>query len=982
MVPMVSAPGTAGRAYVDHIVGRSEQRDQLRSVLDDVIDDGSRFVIVGGDAGAGKTTVIEAFVADLGSSLADRKAQLIRGQCVPLGGDGLPYAPVVGALRDLLAQHGRDQVLEWAGAGRAALGALLPDLAEGADTGESIRLQLFEAITMLWERATEPGPLVVIMEDIHWADESTRHLLRFLARALTDAPVMIIASYRTDELTRRHPLRPFLAEIGRLIGTVRVEVGNLDRGEVAELLGQLLDRPPSNAVIDMVFRRSEGIPYFVEELTRSAARGCIDMPDTLRDALNVRIQTLSDEAQGVVDLAAVAGNRVDHQLLEAVASGTGVDLDHGLREAIDAAVLTADETGYSFRHALLREVVHDDLMPGQHARLHARFAAIMEANPELVRAGTAPLEIAHHWSAAHEVNKAFRWSIAAARSGSAAYHETLKMYERALELWDQAEAPESVAGSRALVLKQAAVAAGDAGEDERALALVSAALTEAGPGSNPEERIKALMLKSRLLASLMRPGSVDPLREAVALLPADVSPALRGRVLDDLATRMMLAGDPRGGLEVAWQAIEAVKDLSDDPSITSRSDRGSTRPEWIQSNVHNTLGTGLAAMGEEAAGLAEFDRAGALAHGNNKTELRFFVNYSDVLHLTGRYQHAVDQARAGIELARSRGLERSLGAMLAGNAAEPLLALGQWEQAYAMIKRALELDPPAHHTAHLRLLQAWLRIWRGELDEADAILREFRPMISDGHHAPQYASQVIRTDTEYALAIGDHERAWANVTVFFDHWDTYHTAWTYPVLALAAAAARALDHQDRSGRRSAIVGDLVEHRARKINIRPFWLPVITAELADTAESWRTALEELEGLPVPAHLPPYAGLRLAQHLVVARERAEAKSVLATAGERASALGARLLVDRLGALTQRAGLAVPSGSRPTPLSGLTPREIEVLQLVAAGRSNGEIGSALFISTKTASVHVSNILAKLGVSGRGEAAALAHRLGLVPA
>ena len=172
---------------------------------------------------------------------------------------------------------------------------------------------------MLWERASAPGPLVVIMEDIHWADESTRHLLRFLARALTDASVMIIASYRTDELTRRHPLRPFLAEVGRLNGTVRVDVPNLDRGEVAELLSQLLDRPPSNAVIDMVYRRSEGIPYFVEELTRSAARGCIDMPDTLRDALNVRVQALSEEAQGTVQLAAVAGNRVDHELLEAVA---------------------------------------------------------------------------------------------------------------------------------------------------------------------------------------------------------------------------------------------------------------------------------------------------------------------------------------------------------------------------------------------------------------------------------------------------------------------------------------------------------------------------------------------------------------------------------------------------------------------------------------------------------------------------------------
>ena len=149
----------------------------LARPLDDVIDDGSRFVIIGGDAGAGKTTVVEAFVADLFGPLADRKAQLIRGQCVPMGEEGLPYAPIVGALRDLENQHGREQIVEWVGAGRQALGALLPDVGTAPRENEdTIRLQLFEAVTMLMERASENGPLVVIMEDIHWADESTRHV--------------------------------------------------------------------------------------------------------------------------------------------------------------------------------------------------------------------------------------------------------------------------------------------------------------------------------------------------------------------------------------------------------------------------------------------------------------------------------------------------------------------------------------------------------------------------------------------------------------------------------------------------------------------------------------------------------------------------------------------------------------------------------------------------------------------------------------
>ena len=334
---------------------------------------------------------------------------------------------------------------------------------------------------------------------------------------------------------------------------------------------------------------------------------------------------------------------------------------------------------------------------------------------------------------------------------------------------------------------------------------------------------------------------------------------------------------------------------------------------------------------------------------------------------------------SGVDVARELGLERSLGAMLAGNAAEPLLALGQWARASAMIERALELDPPAHHHAHLRLLQAWLHVWRAQLDEADAVLAEFRPLITEEQLAPQYNSQAIRTDAEHALALGDHQRAWSDVTVFFDHWELYERTQCYPLLAAGAAAGRVLDQREGTGERLALVRDLFEQRAMPVRIRPLWEPVIIAELEDTAEAWRSAFDQLATQPAPAHLRPYAGLRLGQHLVAGRERVEAKEVLATASEAAVALGSTLLTDRIAALAQRAGFVVAAPTEASPVAGLTPRELEVLQLVAAGRSNGEIGNALFISTKTASVHVSNILAKLGVRGRGEAAALAHRVGL---
>ena len=661
--------------------------------------------------------------------------------------------------------------------------------------------------------------------------------------------------------------------------------------------------------------------------------------------------------------AAVAGNRIDHELLEAVSDDSATDLDTGLREAIDAAVLTADDTGYVFRHALLREVIHDDLLPGQHARLHARFAALLEERPGLVPAETAAPEIAHHWSAAHEVNKAFRWSITAADARTAAYHEALQMYERALELWDRADDPTSIAGPRCGVLRRAAMAAEDAGEIERALALITAALADTETEQEPAERIESLILKSRFLAGLMRPGSVEPLQEAVSLVTDGVDARLRARLLDQLGNRMMLAGDIPGGIEVARQAIEAAVEVG------SRS---------VESNAHNTLGIGLAAIGQEADGMAEFEKAGELAYGNTKTALRFSINYSDALHLAGKYDEALNQALAGIDVARDLGLQRSSGAMLAGNAAEPLIALGEWDRAAAMIDRALDLDPPAHHHAHLRLLRAWLNVWRGDLDEAEAMLIEFRPMITDDQPSPQYVSYAIRADAEYALAVGDHQRAWADVSIFFDHWDSYHCSQTYAVLGVGAAAARVLDQQEGSGARSGRVRELLQ-RAQTINIRAFWLPIIEAELADSTEAWRSAVELLHQQSGPAHLRPYAGLRLAQHLVVSRDRAAAKTVLATAAAEALNLGAGLLVERLAALSQRAGLATGPAPAESPISGLTPREVEVLELVAAGRSNGEIGGALFISTKTASVHVSNILAKLGVNSRGEAAALAYRAGL---
>ena len=419
------------------IIGRDEQLAELREVWDGARAGRTATVLIGGDAGVGKTTLVDAFLAGQFGN-----ARVIKGQCVPLGGDGLTYAPIIGALRDLRVQAGHDAIIEWAGPAASALGCLLPEFVD-AGTAESDRLRTLEAFTEVLERSAADQPLIVVIEDIHWADASTRELLGFVARAVNEAPILVLATYRTDELHRRHPLRPFLADLNRLSQVASLDVPRLDRTAVAELLGSLLPHPPDANFVDEIFQRSDGIPFFVEEL---ADTDCCSLPDGLRNVLIIRFEALSPDAQDTVRLLAVAGNRADHVHLAAVSDLGRAEFDTAIREAVDGQLLVTDNTGYRYRHALLREAVLDDLLPGEATSMHRRFAEALEARPDLDAASRA-VELAHHWYCSHETTKAFRWSVEAAKAPRGGPSESLRMYERALELW--AQVPDAVEIGRA-----------------------------------------------------------------------------------------------------------------------------------------------------------------------------------------------------------------------------------------------------------------------------------------------------------------------------------------------------------------------------------------------------------------------------------------------------------------------------------------------------------------------------------------------------
>ncbi|HEU4541902.1 MAG TPA: AAA family ATPase [Jiangellaceae bacterium] len=949
-------------------VGRGFELQALGLALSDASDGHATAVLLGGEAGVGKSRLIHEFV---GEAIA-QDARVILGQCVELGGDGLPFAPIAGALRDLSGQLGTERLVEIAGPGGSVLPTLLPELGESGETISDGRGRLFEVVTVLLERASVERPLVFVVEDLHWADASTRDLLRFAIRALDGARVLIIASYRSDEIHRRHPLRPFLAELDRVRAVHRMDLPRLSRDEVEEQLTGIFGTKPAPSVVERIFRRSEGIPFFVEELARAEADGQHGtLPDSLRDLLLVRAEQLSPPAQEVLRVLSAGSAKVDDALLSAVVELDEIRLETALREAVSANLIRVEGQAYAFRHALLREVLHEDVLPGKHARLHTRYAEVLEARPELVSNGSAAVEIAHHWYAAHEHERAFAAYLRAAEDTKRTYAhaETLRLLERALELWHRTPDPEAVAGtSRAGLLRKAAQAAEDAGEMERTLALAEAGLAE--PGVEDDIDVYGALLYTRVhtLKSLGRHEALDAAADALANIPATPPTAARARLLNHFAAAHMMDGRFSMGIPLALQAVEVA--------------RASAAPE-AEMRAYNTLGPSYVHSGDIEAGFTAFETSRRLAEGNPRLAVGYHINYSDSLNLLGRHAEAVEAAMSGIAQAAEIGTARNSGAMLAGNAAEPLIALGRWNEAERLITEAIDLDPPPRHMWHLRTLFAQLQLLRGNLDAARELLEDVQARQAGRAVDSQYAVPVKHLFAQLAIAQGDLDGAWRHVIAALER--TASPGYDLPVLATGALVISRLA---RGGLPVPEDGDAAIRAALsgigEWGSAPVWRAVIDAELADdrvgSVDQWREVIAAVDAAEGPVHLRPYARYRLAETLVAAGDRAAASDVLRDAATLAGQLDAGLLRQWIGDLARRSGIRLLDQVSSQSTARLTARELEVLRLVAAGRSNREIGNELFISAKTASVHVSNILAKLGASGRVEAAAIAHRDGLL--
>ncbi|MFI6480676.1 AAA family ATPase [Nonomuraea sp. NPDC050663] len=1040
-------------------VGRVKELAALERALADARAGAAATVLVGGEAGVGKTRLIKEFTRRA------EPARVLIGGCLELGTEGLPYAPFTAVVRSLVREMGRDAVAALVpGGDTGGLARLLPEFGEPDSGGAEARARLFEQVLGVLERLADRGPVVLIIEDAHWADRSTRDLLSFLVRyQRSDVPLLIVVTYRSDELHRTHPLRPLLAELGRVAWVRRVELHRLSRREVVEQATGILERRPSAADLELIYTRSEGNPLFVEALISEAGEGEA-IPESLRDLLLASVQRLPEETQELLRVACAGGARIEHDLFSAVAGLDDTTFSGALRPAVAGNVLVVDGEEYAFRHALIREALHEDLLPGERSRLHTRFAEALEADLTILPAPRGAIELAHHWHAAHNSTWALisAWRAAAVARTAVAYDEQLGMLSRVLELWDQVpDAAERIGADQIDVLQQAVIVARIVGENDRGIAFATEALSL---DPDPERAARLLMYRGMLRYSQGRNGATEDMRRAAALVPPDGSLSLRAQVHHNLASALNSRDVWQEKVAVAREALELARKAGD---------------KRTEAHALATLTWSTAFYTDVERHLDGFQQASELAAevGAFYAMMRSAISESDVLEGAGRHEQAAKVARRNMSAAEAHGLARATGTFLAMNLAEPLVSLGRWDEASEVIEHALDLMPPALTRSSL---QGWLgdiALARGDVAQAEAQVKASTRALSNGSFRDQIVLPHARREVALLTAQGRTDLARARAVWALRELapeDSPRYAWPL-LVAVARIGGEPPPEALEVARRMPVDGDLQEalrltfvaitgERAAGSGVGSGVWGVVPDGPSGSSEAprnpegaglfrWRVLGDEpsafepssrgvtdgaagraggpgtargsgtggsgsagatssagapgVSGRPAEAGGPPIglddwdaaaeAWKALGQPYGEARcrvggahvavgvgARQEAAERLSRARELAERLGAAPLLAEIDTLARRARLAVGGQEQVTasahdPRAGLTARELEVLQLLTTGRSNREIGAELFISVKTVSVHVSNILAKLGAASRGEAAATAHRLGL---
>ena len=969
-------------------VGRRSETEILASAVQAAGEGRPSLTFVGGDAGVGKTRLVR----EVEEQVRARGGLALRGECLALSGE-FPYAPIVAALRHAGSGALAPALDRLAPESRSEIGRLIPEIAVelAGESAQPNQGRLFERLLTLLRHLGDDAPVLFVVEDGHWADASTLDFLSFLSCNLSTERVAVVVTFRPDALEPRHPLRLLLGELVRSEHVQRLTLEPLEGAEIQHLIEHIAGTASPIALVEEIFARSQGNPFYAEELLAASADGDrVALPSSLRDALLARCHGLSDDALQLMRVLAALGRPAHHAKLGAFASIPEPRLSMALRSALEAHVISyrAGDDTFEFRHALLREALCEDLLPGERMALHRSIAV------ELAATGIGePAELAVHWDLAGEAAPALDASLRAGLDAERVYAsaEARQHFERAVRLWGSCDPPpEGLPLDRVELLRHTAQIARLMGDWDTAIARCREAIALVDVQAEP---LRAALLHERAGEYLLwdDEAALECYSMALSLLPADCR-CERARILGAKALALHFL-----------QRWEQARDCSRE-ALTEARAAGARTEEGYAANV---LGLALAFLGDHSEGEEHVREAKRIAEESGAAEdmARAYAHLAEVLRIRGDVGGAFEVMLQGEDLMSRMGMEQSFGCAMSVSAAEDLVRLGRWDEAterLALIEQR-ELSVLAGLLA--QSVRGRLAVGRGEREVARGYLQRALDLCDEqtpvGYLVVPHAGLA-----ELALWECRPKDAWRVIRDAFGLIADREEPLYVPVLfwlGVRADVEAALAARQRSAERARF-GDAAARTCERLAAlvarysstdsppeAVAYLILSQAELtrleACSPAAWKAAAEAWMALEHPL-LEAYAGWREAEAVLGSgQSRGEVPARLRAVHEVVERLGAQPLVREIETLARAARIDIspqPDAPAPTARSsaaelGLTPREIDVLELIAEGCTNREISERLFISQKTTSIHVSRILAKLGAENRVRAAATAHRLGL---
>ena len=986
------------------LVGRDTAIAELWGALDAVETDPRRVILVEGEAGIGKTRVLAALVADLaGRSPA---TQVLSGRCIELGQGALPY----GAIAEILDELGHASTDPLAGRALRLRDHLSGALNEPAgEASAESRGRVFIELRDVVVSAAGDQPLLLIIDDLHWADQSTLDVIAYLSSRLVATPIVLVLAYRSDEIDRRHPLRPLLAALQRGSVLSHVALGPLGEGEIWQQAAAILGDGADDAFVRRVVDLADGNPFHVEELLALGGPWA-SLPASLRSVMLARIERLDEAALSVVREAAVIGREVDEELLSATGEWDPTELREALRSAVDEFIFvpTADGRRYRFRHALLREAVYDDLLPADRIALHRRVADVLDAgtggfarSPVL-----AAVELARHRDAGLQVEAA-RHAFATAGDlamRARAWNEAASAFDRVLEL--DASLGRDLDGEAYALACVASRALWYAGKSGPARALLESTLDRAGPRIDPLDVGAGWIQLANLLNDI---GEDDAAKEATdrarAITPRHPPNPVRVQVMGSLASHWMIVSRSRRAVRLATCVIA----MADAMGLT-----------YLSAEARAQRGPALLALGriDEARRDAEVGRAYAESPGDPWSLGVVLFNFGGSLFEVGAFEEGLAQMVEASAIGTELGMESSWHPWVHASAASYSFWLGRWDEA----DRHLAIAESHPLSGQPLSIAAYVRAMLAAHRQDDA---KFSLALADSQRAapniPIHAVLSRIAHTRNLLLHDDPESAMEVVAAGLSELADTDDLSSRTMLATlgAEAAADAAERQrarrdattaatwaERSHAHAAFCQDLSDGRIVRDSIgSPITIAHAAAAAAHASRAAGIADPEACLRAADAYddtkavqLAAWARYRVAEAALTAGDPDLARRTLIEASTTARRVGDAALTARIEDLARRARIDLveatgpaddrPQGGKPSqrvPVDDnpwhLTDREMEVLGLVAEGLTNREISRRLFITEKTASSHVTHILDKLGVSSRTEAALAAARSGVLP-